>query len=111
MMLILILAAFGIALQLFDLHTTSEVLKRSMGTEMNKRLAGFLNDTTKLWADRFWKLVAVKIACVVAILFAAGAAIAGEANQMVVLIALLVHDLYYAPIVWKNWKIYRGEGR
>jgi hypothetical protein len=101
------LAALNVAFQAVDLHTTSELLKHGYGREANPRLAKYLNDPARPEDYKFWLLVAVKLACVAAVVTPA-------------VIARYLPDVYtpaftamevaltweYGKQMWLNWSLY-----
>lgn len=101
-------AAYNVVLQVFDLHTTSDVLKRKTGIEANPVLGWFLNSAA-LTQAKFWFLAAVKLvaAAACAMIGITGWFVSEYAVAAAVILTLL--GVFYTKVVVSNWKIYKEE--
>ena len=97
---ILALAALNAFYQVFDLWTTSEVLKRKLGHEDNKRMVGIVAD--------YAQFARVKGGLAILCLLIGAAGWQYPEIETLVAIALGALAAYYTPIMWNNWKILRG---
>lgn len=103
-----IAAVYNVVLQVFDLHTTSDVLKRKTGMEANPVLGWFLNSAASMQA-KFWFLATVKLvaATACAMVGVTGWFVSEYAVTAAVILTLL--GVFYTKVVVSNWKIYQEE--
>lgn len=100
-------AAYNVVLQGFDLHTTSEVLKRKTGVEANPVLGWLLNSDAS-HTQKFWFLAVVKLITAAA---CAAIGVTGWLNPLMAMpaaIGLTLLGGFYTKVILSNWIIYRG---
>ncbi len=109
--LIIVLAVIGVVMQLLDLHTTSEILKRGKGREANG-LLGFMNDGRADDDPRFWKLAGLKSVMAGVVLYAGWVAYGYVGSGTLwapVLTALMAGlDAWYLWVLVNNWRIFKA---
>ena len=100
-----LIAAYNVAIQGVDLHTTSEGIKHGVGKEDNERLAEVLN-SDRPHAVKFWYLARIKILGTVCC--AGIGVIAWCMPDLRAFLAVLQSMLaiYYTPVMVSNWRIY-----
>ena len=111
LLLSIALAVINVAIQVIDLHTTSEVIKRGLGSERNEVLS-FLNQDDS-HASKFWRLAGIKgLAVLLGAIPAGGVWWLAGAGQLgwtiAVMAAQIACVIYYVRILLGNWAIYRS---
>ena len=98
---IIALAALNAFYQVFDLYSTSEVLKRKLGHEDNERMVGIVADYAH------FARIKVELAILCLLIGAAG----WQYPEIGTFVAIALGALaaYYTPIMWSNWKILKGK--
>lgn len=93
-----------IALTVFDIHTTSEILKHG-GYEQNGILARLFAWAFKRWqhAGRFWSLVAIKGVFLGGMIYAHTLYRSTQVWQW----AMVAIVAGYCWVAWHNWKAYK----
>lgn len=112
LLLSIALAVINVAIQVMDLHTTSEVIKRGLGSERNEVLS-FLNQDDS-HAGKFWQLMLVKgLAVVLGCIPPAAVWWLEQEWQGDLVLAVVAGQLlcviYYVRILLGNWAIYTRD--